>query len=274
MATELVDQFLRSDIITLLNARYGFSMNIAITEPKRLYQEIGLALQERIRSDEFKVGDRLPPERDIAEEMQVSRSVVREAIIMLELHGLVEVRKGSGVYVSNVPNRESQQAPVSSSRSHSDIGPFELLQARQVLESQIAGFAAQHIIKSDVSKLREALDTERQQLETGHGDYDGDEMFHLTIAEASQNSVLADIVKELWFRRDVSSMWHQLHSRITDTNYRIAWLDDHEQILKALQRRDPKGAREAMWNHLENVKQTLFELSDVDDPKFDGFLFR
>lgn len=248
-------------------------MNIAITEPKRLYQEIGLTLQERIRSDEFKVGDRLPPERDIAEEMQVSRSVVREAIIMLELQGLVEVRKGSGVYVSNVPSYQSQPEPVSS-RSNSDIGPFELLQARQVLESQIAGFAAKHVTKNDISKLREALDTERQQLETGHGDYDGDEMFHLTIAEASQNSVLADIVKDLWFRRDASCMWRQLHARFTDTGYRIAWLDDHEQILKALQRRDPEGAREAMWQHLENVKQTLFELSDVDDPRFDGFLFR
>ncbi len=78
-------------------------MNIAITAPKRLYQEIGLALQERIQSDEFKIGDRLPPERDIAEEMEVSRSVVREAIIMLELQGLVEVRKGSGVYVNAKP---------------------------------------------------------------------------------------------------------------------------------------------------------------------------
>lgn len=248
-------------------------MNIAITSPKRLYQEIGLALQERIRSGEFKVGDRLPPERDIAEEMHVSRSVVREAIIMLELQQMVEVRKGSGVYVLNMP-QENQPSKPSDTRVGSDIGPFELLQARQVLESQIAGFAAQHITKSDISRLREALDTERKQLETGHGDYDGDEMFHLTIAEASQNSVLSDIVQDLWARRDESSMWRQLHTHITDMNYRSAWLEDHEKVLIALQKRDPKGARDAMWQHLENVKQTLFELSDVDDPKFDGFLFR
>ncbi|NUW75679.1 FCD domain-containing protein [Vibrio mediterranei] len=249
-------------------------MNIAITAPKRLYQEIGLALQERIQSDEFKIGDRLPPERDIAEGMEVSRSVVREAIIMLELQGLVEVRKGSGVYVNAKPSADAQQSQLATLRANSDIGPFELLQARQVLESQIASFAAMHVTKNDISRLREALDTERQQLETGHGDYDGDELFHLTIAEASQNSVLSDIVKDLWMRRDESSMWRQLHSRITNMNYRTAWLDDHEKVLLALQRRDPEGAREAMWQHLENVKQTLFELSDVDDPQFDGFLFR
>ncbi|MEH0739942.1 FCD domain-containing protein [Vibrio cholerae] len=250
-------------------------MNIAISTPKRLYQEIGLALHERIRSGEFKVGDRLPPERDIAEEMNVSRSVVREAIIMLEIQGLVEVRKGSGVYVLNDSAVSTLGGPEeASSRKSSDIGPFELLQARQVLESQIASFAAQNVTKNDISKLREALDTERKQLETGFGDYDGDEMFHLTIAEASQNSVLSDIVQDLWARRDESSMWRQLHARITDINYRKAWLEDHEVILRALQRRDPEGARKAMWQHLENVKQTLFELSDVDDPQFDGFLFR
>lgn len=250
-------------------------MNIAISAPKRLYQEIGLTLQERIKVGDFKIGERLPPERDLAEDIQVSRSVVREAIIMLELQGLVEVRKGSGVYVNKLPTAEdTQRVPADTAREASDIGPFELLQARQVLESQIASFAAMNVTKSDISKLREALDTERKQLETGHGDYDGDEMFHLTIAEASQNSVLSDIVQDLWFRRDESSMWSQLHSRITDINYRSAWLEDHEIILRALQRRDPEGARKAMWDHLENVKQTLFELSDVDDPQFDGFLFR
>lgn len=249
-------------------------MNIAITEPKRLYQEIGLQLRQRIASGEFGVGDRLPPERFIAEEMNVSRSVVREAIIMLELQELVEVRQGSGVYVVNLISNDALHGPVSPPRQTSDIGPFELLQARQVIESQIAAFAAQNVTKNDISRLREALDMERQQLETGHGDYDGDELFHLTIARASQNSVLSEIVNELWMKRDRSPMWKQLHSRITNTSYRTAWLADHEKILHALQRRDPEASRQAMWQHLENVKQTLFELSDVDDPQFDGFLFR
>ncbi|GAB2638940.1 FCD domain-containing protein [Vibrio panuliri] len=248
-------------------------MNIAISEPKRLYQEIGFSLQERILKGEFKVGDRLPPERDIAEEMEVSRSVVREAIIMLELRGLVEVRKGSGVYVINIPSKDSQNIQASMPRSSSDIGPFELLQARQVIESEIAGFAARHITKNDIQRLRDALNSEKHNLESGVEDYDSDELFHLVIAEASQNSVLADIANDLWLRRHESSMWRQLHSRISNNDYRKAWLLDHERILIALQKRDPEGARNAMWEHLENVKQVLFKLSDVDDPKFDGYLF-
>ncbi|UJF18257.1 FCD domain-containing protein [Vibrio sp. SS-MA-C1-2] len=244
------------------------------TPPKRLYQKIGFTLQNQICNGERSVGERLPPEREIAEEMEVSRSVVREAIIMLELKGLVEVRKGSGVYVISSTLDSHTESAFHEPSHTADIGPFELLQARQVIESQIASFAALNVTKNDISKLREALDTERQQLETGYSDYDGDETFHLTIAEASQNSVLSDIAHDLWNRRTDSSMWRQLHTHITNKNYRIAWLDDHEQVLRALQRRDPDGARDAMWQHLENVKQTLFKLSDVDDPNFDGFLFR
>ena len=68
-------------------------------------------------------------------------------------------------------------------------------------------------------------------------------------------------------------MWQKLHSRITDNSYRQEWLADHHKILAALQRKDPKMARQAMWQHLENVKEKLLELSDVEDPAFDGYLF-
>ncbi len=249
-------------------------MNISIIAPKRLYQKIGIKLQNQIASGDYKVGDRLPPERDVAEALDVSRSVVREAIIMLELQGLVEVRKGSGVYVIQLPTIQVDSNYGSQVSRNADVGPFELLQARQVLESQIASFAALNLTKSDISRLRQSLDDERESLSTGKKDYDGDRLFHLTIAEASQNSVLNDIVLDLWQRREESPMWLQLHNRVKDYSYRNEWLDDHEKILLALQKRDPNGARDAMWQHIENVKQTLFKLSDVDDPEFDGYLFR
>lgn len=249
------------------------AIHLNLTNPTRLYQEIGLNLQNRIRDGEYGIGDRLPPERDIAEALNVSRSVVREAIIMLELQGLVEVRKGSGVYVVKLPELLTVQNHSSLEKAN-DVGPFELLQARQVVESQIASFAASNITKTEIFRLKQYLEQERASLDTHQEDYDSDKMFHLTIAEASQNSVLTDIIGDFWRRREDSSMWHQLHTRIKNNQYRYQWIDDHEKILFALQKRDPDGAREAMWQHIENVKQTLFELSDVDDPEFDGFLFR
>jgi len=239
-------------------------------EPKRLYQEIGMRLRNELSSGQYKIGDRLPPERDIAEQFEVSRAVVREALIMLEIENLIEVRKGSGVYVMNLP--EQQLAATGQTRDD-DVGPFELLQARQFLESDIAAFAATQVTKNDIAQMRQALEMEKDILDSSGEDDDGDRLFHMLIAQATGNSILAEIIEQLWLRRVNSPMWRKLHSRITDTSYRQEWLADHHKILAALQRKDPKMARQAMWQHLENVKVKLLELSDVEDPAFDGYLF-
>lgn len=125
----------------------------------RLYQEVGSQLRAAIVSGQYNVGDRLPPERDIAENFSVSRSVVREALIMLELEKLVEVRKGSGVYVVNVP--EMSVGGESAAATDSGYGPFELLQARQLLESEVAAFAAMQATKADIIKMRHAIEQEK-----------------------------------------------------------------------------------------------------------------
>jgi len=247
-----------------------------MSSPTRLYQKIGLSLKNRIANGEFLVGEKLPPERELAETMNVSRSVIREALIMLELNNIVNVRKGSGVYVLQIPTKiatPQETTSVNLSKNKSDSGPFELLQARQFLESHIAEFAATQITKKDISKLRRALEIEQLDLEGAGDNYRGDEMFHIAIAEATQNSVLADMVRNLWINRKSSPMWRQLHLHINEQNYRQQWLEDHHHILACLLKRDPLGSRQAMWQHLENVKQTLFSLSDIDDPQFDGYLF-
>lgn len=89
-------------------------------EPKRPYQEIGLVLRQQLIDGLYQVGERLPPERDIAEQLDVSRTVVREAIIMLELENLVEVKKGSGVYVLNIPTTSDSQENI----INDDAGSF------------------------------------------------------------------------------------------------------------------------------------------------------
>ena len=232
----------------------------------RQYQDVARSIRSLIHDEKLAPGDRLPPERKLCEQLNVSRSLVREALILLEIEGLVEVRKGSGVYVS-----EQSAAAIQPSRD--DIGPFELLQARQLIEADIAGFAARNVTKSDILRLREALERERTDLARGDADYSGDREFHRLIAQATQNSVLVDVVEELWRKREQSPMWARLHNRIFETTYRRAWLDDHEDILAALQARNSEMAQTAMWRHLGNVRDTLMTLSDVEDPSFDGYLF-
>lgn len=237
----------------------------------RLYKNVGNDLKELIKTANYVVGDKLPPERDIADLYGVSRTVVREAIIMLELEDIVRVKKGSGVYIINLPDTVNGSH---SSDDEDDFGPFELLQARQLIESNIASFAASQVVKSDITELRTLLNREREMVAQGNlDDYSVDEQFHIALAKATKNSVLENMLTELWQKRNNSQMWQKLHTHITDHSYRKIWLEDHEQIIQALQTKDPAAAKQAVWQHLENVKNVLMRLSNNEDPDFDGYLF-
>jgi GntR family transcriptional regulator, uxu operon transcriptional repressor len=241
------------------------------SSPQRPYQEVGELLRRMITQKEYAVGERLPPEREIAAMLNVTRTLVREALIMLELEGRIEVRRGAGIYVIN--DNPSQPAPVQPACN--DAGPFEMLQARQLLESNIAEFAALQATREDIVKMRQALELEEKELASGavNSSENGDRNFHLAIAEATHNSMLVELFKQSWQWREDNVMWSQLHRHLVNSSYRQQWLDDHKKILATLIKKDARAAKMAMWQHLENVKQRLLEFSDVDDIDFDGYLF-
>ncbi|TSJ53433.1 Uxu operon transcriptional regulator [Atlantibacter subterranea] len=243
------------------------------TPQQRPYQEVGVMLRNMIAQKQYAVGERLPPEREIAEMLNVTRTVVREALIMLEIEGLIEVRRGAGIFVISTPSAPSN-SPGSAAQCN-DAGPFELLQARQLLESNIAEFAALQATREDIVKMRQALLLEEQELASDAPDEteSGDMQFHLAIAEATHNSMLVELFKQSWQWRENNPMWIQLHRHLDNTHYRKEWLSDHKQILAALIKKDAKAAKLAMWQHLENVKLRLLEFSNVDDIYFDGYLF-
>src|SRR5664279_116313 len=112
-------------------------------EPRRLYRQIADQIRTLIRSGEFPAGSRLPPERDLAKQLGVSRPSVREALIALEVEGLVEVRIGSGIYVLGPSRRVAVPgAAANDGGSEATAGPFELLRARYVVEGECAALAA------------------------------------------------------------------------------------------------------------------------------------
>jgi DNA-binding FadR family transcriptional regulator len=132
-----------------------------ITESRRLYQQLAAELKDRIEQGVYLVGDKLPAERFIADEKSVSRTVVREAIIMLEVEGYVEVRKGSGIHV--ISSQPKYSLAPDESLEFASYGPFELLQARQLIESNIAEFAATQVTKQDIMKLMEIQENARKE---------------------------------------------------------------------------------------------------------------
>lgn len=242
------------------------------TPQQRPYQEVGALLRAMIIDKAYRTGDRLPPEREIAELLAVSRTVVREALIMLELEGIIDVRRGAEIYITRLPTDPAGSPARTTAPQCNNAGPFELLQARQLLESNIAEFAALQATRDDIMKMRAALHMQQQDLASDSHE-EGDQAFHLAIAEATHNTMLVELFKQSWQWRENNPMWIQLHRHLKDTQYRKEWLVDHQQILAALIKKDARAARLAMWQHLENVKNRLLAMSDVDDINFDGYLF-
>ncbi len=236
----------------------------------KLYQKIATHFKTEIANDVYKVGDMLPAERVIAEQMEVSRTVIREAMIMLEVEGYVEVRKGSGIRVINtdIDTSASDTSQESSDENFMlTCGPFELLQARQLFESNIAEFAATQATKQDLVALMKIQEQAKQD------DYSRDSFwdteFHIQLARCTQNSVVVSIAEKLSMHRENNPYWKKLHEHIEDKEIR-SWCVEHDEIVKALIKRDPAGARQAAWQHIENTKQMLFDASNDD---YDRFLF-
>ncbi|CAB5563939.1 transcriptional regulator ExuR [Providencia hangzhouensis] len=228
------------------------------SEP-RLYQQVAALVKERIENDEYPVGTKLPAERLLADEMKVSRTVIREAIIMLEVEGYVDVRKGSGIHV--ISNRSNNSVNTETGLEFSRCGPFELLQARQLIESHIAEFAATQATKEDILKLVDIQKHARK--EDRFRDSTWDLAFHMQIAASTHNSAMVVIVEQMWSQRLRNPYWLKLHEHIDNRSIE-SWCDEHDQILQALARRDSKGARQAMWQHLENTKKMLFNATSDD----------
>src|SRR5512141_1199954 len=150
------------------------AMPIKAVEPQRLYRRIAEQIAQLIRRGEYRPGDRLPPERDLAHQLGVSRPSVREALIALEVEGYVEVRVGSGVYVTR-----RRPATGAADSLPADSGPFELISARRLLESECAALAARVATPAQVKRIKAALLAMQRDRRRSVMPLENDHRFHL-----------------------------------------------------------------------------------------------
>ena len=224
--------------------RVALPMPFHSIEPRRLYRQIADQIRTLIKSGEFPAGARLPPERDLAKQLGVSRPSVREALIALEVEGLVEVRIGSGIYVQ--PGNEAGEAKA----PEAEAGPFELLRARYVIESECAALAAKSARKAHLVAISEALEEMQREMEAGeHHPLSGDRLFHMRIAEATGNGALVAVVEMLWEER-TGPLYAQLENHYDTPALWEAAMAEHRAVLKAIAARDAPAARTAMHRHL------------------------
>ena len=216
-----------------------------IDTQERLYVRVARRIAELIASGEVKPGEKLPSERDLAEMLKVSRPSVREAMIALEVSGLIEVRTGSGIYVAEASLTQNQPAMV----ADDGIGPFEILEMRLLIEPEACALAAERISSEQLLELRDHYQAMQNtngtpEMETHDG------AFHRLIAAATENTAIEKTVSWLWELRRQSELSRGFHRLIIEEGtYPV--LDEHEQILLALEAQDAEGARRAMRAHLE-----------------------
>jgi DNA-binding FadR family transcriptional regulator len=214
-----------------------------VVESLRLYRQIAGQISSLIDRGEFPVGSRLPPERELAKALGVSRTSVREAILALEIEGRVEVRVGTGIFVA---------APAEPHDQEGGPGPFDLIEARKLIEGETVARAARTADAELVRRLRETIAEMRAADDDAEARDGADRAFHQLIADASGNSALALTVSTLWEQRK-GGLWRGIEGRFHTLTLRAASLEDHEAIVDCLEKHDARGARAAMRRHLERV---------------------
>lgn len=221
---------------------------VPISAP-RLYQAVADQIAQLIRVGEYQVGNRLPPERDLSRRLGVSRPVVREAMIALEIAGLIEVRGGSGAYI--------RAAATPAHVPDAGDGPYEAFIARRALEGEIAAAAAETATAADIAELAAAIEQMRNPNQPYAAVDPGDRRFHLALAAATHNAVFAELIRFIWDELlNRGPIWGKLRERRAVRTTRVA---EHQAILQAITNHDPDAARRAMHAHFEGAIRDFLE---------------
>lgn len=223
---------------------------------KRLYQTVADKMLKLIDGGDFPAGGRLPPERELAEQFDVSRPTVREAIIALEALGKVRVKTGSGIYVLE------QQAVKGNGLDH--ISPFELTEARALVEGEAAALAANLITDEELAELKQSLFDMAEENDTGDlAEGDADRHFHEVIARATRNAMLVSVIDHMWHVRNNAPQVFRAYKAICEMDGATR-VEEHQTIYDALVKRDANGARAAMHEHFARIIAKLIATSEAE----------
>ncbi|AWR86768.1 FadR/GntR family transcriptional regulator [Meiothermus taiwanensis] len=226
-----------------------------MVRPTRVSEKLAKDLEQLLQDGVWRPGDQLPGERDLASRFGVSRSSVREALRILELHGWVEIRQGDGTRVASPSESFGRRLR---SRLHQEDFIVELFEVRRILEPAVAALAAERSHPQGIARLEELL----AQQQAAKGDLyrfvELDMFFHKTLADMSRNAVLSEIVGLLEVEL------RQIRLVSTAKRYRPqVTLSEHLRILEAIRASDPEAARQAMLAHLSTVESSA-KIKEVD----------
>jgi GntR family transcriptional repressor for pyruvate dehydrogenase complex len=210
----------------------------------RLYEVIVEQLCEHIASRDMQPGDRLPPERELAAQLGVSRASLSQALVALEVQGILSVRHGDGAVMVRRPVGD---AAIRALREHADRIP-EVIEAREALEVKLAELAAERRTDAEMAAIDDALAIMTVEITEGDRGVSGDEQFHHAITVAAHSPLLARLMAEI-----AELIRETRIESLSQSDRPRASLEGHRRIAEAVRRQDPIDAGRAMAEHIRLV---------------------
>ena len=214
----------------------------------RIYEEIVRQVKQLIAEGRFKSGDRLPPERELAEKFVVSRTSVREALRALESLGLIDIRPGEGTFVREV-SIDALVGPLALVMTSQREAIGELFEARRVLEPAIAALAASRATPDEVQEMERILDDQAREIAAGRTGLAQDAAFHAAVGTAAHNRAITRVVHAI-----MDLLTQSREESLNTPGRPTRSHQDHRRIVEAITRRDSGAARQAMLDHLVAVE--------------------
>jgi GntR family transcriptional repressor for pyruvate dehydrogenase complex len=229
----------------------------------RYFEQVAQQIEQRILDGELSAGDRLPSERELSQQFKVSRTVIREAVKALAQKGLVTVQSGKGTFVTNDTSlavRNSLHLMIQLSGKERTL---DLMQVREILEPEMAALAATQIQDDEIHKMRECVRIMDETLDPDSWT-SADLSFHLVLADATRNLLIPQIINAI-----VDLLWEQrIQIGLTKGGPERGQFH-HKRILRAVEDHDPDRARQAMHDHLLQVREDT-EIAARTEHKYDS----
>jgi GntR family transcriptional repressor for pyruvate dehydrogenase complex len=223
-----------------------------------LGEQVALQLAEMIAEKHWQAGERLPPEMELCEVLNVGRSTLREALKSLAFIGMVRMRPGDGTYVSDLSNRLLDRILAKGLlKTEKDLA--DVCETRMILETEGAAIAAERATEEHLAQLKELVGRGREILKTDRPSFSNVDLdFHIAIANASRNRLLPRLLTDI---RGILAEWITKSQELPGLRENAQ--EQHEGILRCIANRDPAAAREEMRTHLETFQRAYTLLGRI-----------
>jgi len=220
----------------------------------RLYERVAQQILDWVAANDLQIGDRLPPEREIAVRVGVSRATVSQALVAMEVVGIIAVRHGDGAVLVDA---SGSSAVIAALRKHARRLP-EILEARDALETKLVSLAAERRTDDDLDRIDAALNAMESDIDAGGRGVDGDALFHAAVTEAGHSALLAGMMGE------ISHLIRETRiESLSEPGRPRASLAAHRQIADAIRRGVAAEAAAAMHEHVQVVSDVALLRSRV-----------